>query len=224
MELRQLEYFVAVARHGQFTRAADALWVTQSALSQQIRRLEAELGVALLRRTPRGAEPTPAGEDLLVHAEAALAELAGRASRSTAMPVSPAGACAWRRRRSTRPAFRRRSPSSTASIRACRWRCAMRRPPRCVALVAAGSADVGVAGLYGERAGRPDRRGARRRADVRDAARGRPARRAGPSRWPRSPSARSSWPSRAAGCARRSSPPASAPASARSRCSRSPTR
>ncbi|MEA2281735.1 MAG: hypothetical protein QOK21_2342, partial [Solirubrobacteraceae bacterium] len=76
MELRQLEYFVAVARHGQFTRAADALWVTQSALSQQIRRLEAELGVALLRRTPRGAEPTPAGEDLLVHAEAALAELA----------------------------------------------------------------------------------------------------------------------------------------------------
>ncbi|HEX3874861.1 MAG TPA: LysR family transcriptional regulator, partial [Solirubrobacteraceae bacterium] len=76
MELRQLEYFVAVARHGQFTRAADALWVTQSALSQQIRRLEAELGVVLLRRTPRGAELTAAGEDLLVHAQAALAELA----------------------------------------------------------------------------------------------------------------------------------------------------
>jgi LysR family transcriptional activator of glutamate synthase operon len=34
VELRQLEYFVAVARHGQFTRAADALWVAQSALSQ----------------------------------------------------------------------------------------------------------------------------------------------------------------------------------------------
>jgi len=76
VELRQLEYFVAVARHRQFTRAADSLWVTQSALSQQIRRLEAELGVVLLRRTPRGAELTPAGEDLLAHAELALAELA----------------------------------------------------------------------------------------------------------------------------------------------------
>jgi len=76
MELRQLEYFVAVARHRQFTRAADALWVTQSALSQQIGRLEAELGVALLRRTPRGAELTAAGEDLLARAEVILAELA----------------------------------------------------------------------------------------------------------------------------------------------------
>jgi len=76
VELRQLEYFVAVARHGQFTRAADALWVTQSALSQQIRRLEAELGVVLFRRTPRGAELTPAGEDLLARAESALGQLA----------------------------------------------------------------------------------------------------------------------------------------------------
>lgn len=76
MELRQLEYFVAVARHGQFTRAADALWLTQSALSQQIRRLETELGVELLRRTPRGIDLTAAGEDLLVRAQIALAELA----------------------------------------------------------------------------------------------------------------------------------------------------
>ena len=76
MELRQLEYFAAVARHGGFTRAADALWITQSALSQQVRRLEAELGVALLRRTSRGAELTPAGEELLAHAEVALGELA----------------------------------------------------------------------------------------------------------------------------------------------------
>ncbi len=76
MELRQLEYFVAVAHHGQFTRAAEALWVTQSALSQQIGRLEAELGVALLRRTPRGAELTAAGEDLLARAELVLAQIA----------------------------------------------------------------------------------------------------------------------------------------------------
>ena len=76
MELRQLEYFAAVARHRHFTRAAEALYVTQPALSQQVRRLEAELGLALLRRTSRGVELTAAGQDLLVHAEAVLAEVA----------------------------------------------------------------------------------------------------------------------------------------------------
>jgi DNA-binding transcriptional LysR family regulator len=76
LELRRLEYFVAVARHGQFTRAAQELWITQSALSQQVRRLEAELGVQLLRRTSRGAELTAAGEALLPRAEAILAEVA----------------------------------------------------------------------------------------------------------------------------------------------------
>ena len=65
MELRQLEYFAAVARHRHFTRAADELYVTQSALSQQVRRLEEELGIALLLRTSRGVEVTPAGADLL---------------------------------------------------------------------------------------------------------------------------------------------------------------
>jgi DNA-binding transcriptional LysR family regulator len=76
MELRQLEYFVAVARHGHFGRAAEAAYVTQPALSQQVRRLEAELGVALLRRTSRGVELTPAGADLLARAETILAEAA----------------------------------------------------------------------------------------------------------------------------------------------------
>jgi DNA-binding transcriptional LysR family regulator len=76
MELRQLQYFAAVARHGHFTRAAEELYVTQPALSQQVRRLEAELGLALLRRTSRGVELTPAGEDLLQHAERVLAEVA----------------------------------------------------------------------------------------------------------------------------------------------------
>jgi DNA-binding transcriptional LysR family regulator len=76
MELRQLEYFAAVARHRHFTRAAESLYVTQPALSQQIRRLEAELGLALLRRTSHGVELTAAGSDLLVHAEAVLAEVA----------------------------------------------------------------------------------------------------------------------------------------------------
>jgi DNA-binding transcriptional LysR family regulator len=76
VELRQLEYFVAVARHRHFGRAAEAVYVTQPALSQQVRRLEAELGVALLRRTSRGVALTPAGEDLLVRAERILAEAA----------------------------------------------------------------------------------------------------------------------------------------------------
>jgi DNA-binding transcriptional LysR family regulator len=75
VELRQLEYFVAVARHRHFTRAAEELYVTQPALSQQVRRLEAELGLALLRRTSRGIELTPAGEDLLVHAQKVIAEV-----------------------------------------------------------------------------------------------------------------------------------------------------
>jgi DNA-binding transcriptional LysR family regulator len=77
MDLRQLEYFAAVARHRHFRRAAEDLYVTQSAVSQQVRRLEAELGLALLRRTPRGVEVTTAGEELLARAEAILADVAG---------------------------------------------------------------------------------------------------------------------------------------------------
>jgi DNA-binding transcriptional LysR family regulator len=75
VELRQLEYFVAVAKHRHFGRAAEAVYVTQPALSQQVQRLEAELGIALLRRTSRGVELTPAGEDLLGRAESILAEV-----------------------------------------------------------------------------------------------------------------------------------------------------
>jgi DNA-binding transcriptional LysR family regulator len=73
MELRQLQYFAAVARHRNFTRAAEALYVTQPALSQQVRRLEAELGLQLLRRTSQGVELTPAGADLLAHADKVIA-------------------------------------------------------------------------------------------------------------------------------------------------------
>src|SRR6185436_12772423 len=73
MELRQLEYFAAVARHRHFTRAAEELYVTQPALSQQVRRLERELGLELLKRTSSGVEVTPAGQELLTRAEAILA-------------------------------------------------------------------------------------------------------------------------------------------------------
>jgi DNA-binding transcriptional LysR family regulator len=76
MDLRRLECFVAVARHASFTRAADDLHLTQSAVSQQVRRLEAELGLELLARTSRGVEPTTAGAELLGRAEGILAGVA----------------------------------------------------------------------------------------------------------------------------------------------------
>ena len=80
MELRQLEYLAAVVSHGSFGRAAQEIYVTQSALSQQIARLEDELGLTLLVRGPKGVEPTPAGVEFLDHARAIL----GRVSEARA--------------------------------------------------------------------------------------------------------------------------------------------
>jgi DNA-binding transcriptional LysR family regulator len=76
--LRQLEYLVAVADLGSFTRAAVELGVSQPALSLQIAALEKDIGGPLLDRLPRSVRLTPAGRSLLPHAQAALAE-AGRA-------------------------------------------------------------------------------------------------------------------------------------------------
>jgi DNA-binding transcriptional LysR family regulator len=149
VELRQLEYFVAVARHGQFTRAADALWVTQSALSQQIRRLEAELGVVLLRRTPRGAELTPAGEDLLAHAQVALGELAraretlDRHAGITRGRVSLAATTIDTLRLPAALAtFHREHPGLQLALRHA-------ASSDVLALVRTGAVDVGVAGSHG---------------------------------------------------------------------------
>jgi DNA-binding transcriptional LysR family regulator len=77
MELRQLRYLEAVARRRSFTQAALDLHIAQSALSQQISRLERELGVELLRRTTRRVEVTEAGELVLARARRALAEADG---------------------------------------------------------------------------------------------------------------------------------------------------
>ena len=77
MELRQLAYAEAVARHRHFTRAADELHVAQSALSHQIKRLEAELGTELFERTSRRVVPTEAGEALAARARRVLAEVDG---------------------------------------------------------------------------------------------------------------------------------------------------
>ena len=75
MDVRQLEYFVAVAEELSFTRAAARCHVVQSALSYQIARLERENGVALFERTSRSVRLAPAGELLLPRARAVLAEL-----------------------------------------------------------------------------------------------------------------------------------------------------
>ncbi|MCZ7432942.1 LysR family transcriptional regulator [Streptomyces sp. WMMC1477] len=73
MELRQLEYFVAVAEERNFTRAAERVHISQSGVSAQIRQLERDLGTELFDRSARGVTLTAAGEAALTHARAALA-------------------------------------------------------------------------------------------------------------------------------------------------------
>lgn len=77
MTLQQLQYFVTTCEHGSFSAAASALHLAQPSLSDQVRRLEAELGVALFQRVGRGVVPTEAGRTLRDHAQAVLAAADG---------------------------------------------------------------------------------------------------------------------------------------------------
>ena len=90
MELRQLRYFVAVAEDGNISRAAKRIFLTQPALSRQIKALESEIGQCLLERQAHSIRLTPVGEallqearELLQHAELMLERVraAGRGVR-----------------------------------------------------------------------------------------------------------------------------------------------
>ncbi|WP_044564188.1 LysR family transcriptional regulator [Azospirillum sp. B4] len=76
MELRDLEYFLAVVETGSFTAAARDRGLSQQALSKSLARLEAELGVVLLERTPKGIMLTRMGQSLQQHARNVLTEVA----------------------------------------------------------------------------------------------------------------------------------------------------
>lgn len=86
MDIPKLRIFATVARVGNFTRAAELLYLTQPTVSQQLAALEAQLGAPLIERLPRRLRLTPAGEALLPYAEQllALADAATEATRAAA--------------------------------------------------------------------------------------------------------------------------------------------
>jgi DNA-binding transcriptional LysR family regulator len=75
LDLKRLRVLGEVARQGSFSAAADALYLSQSAVSQQVATLEREVGMSLLERTRNGPKLNEAGKTLVRHAEAALARL-----------------------------------------------------------------------------------------------------------------------------------------------------
>ncbi|MEV6261371.1 LysR family transcriptional regulator [Streptomyces sp. NPDC051784] len=126
---RDLRYFTAVAQELSFTRAAGLLFVSQPALSKQIRMLEKQLGADLFDRDRRGVRLTPVGEALLPHARAVLAswdeaetvlrdaKAAGRSTLTVGMSTSPG--------RGLLPALRARLtarfPSARPVLRQVNW-------------------------------------------------------------------------------------------------------
>lgn len=153
MELRYLKYFLAVAENGNFTRAAAQCFVAQSALSEQIARLETEIGMPLFARTSRAVRLTAAGEVLVPLAQRILADvemaqaeldaLAGLRRGMLRLGLIQAAASAI-----DLPAvlgdFHRRYPDIEFEVRS-------EPSAAMVAAVGAGSLDLAVIGLSGER-------------------------------------------------------------------------
>ena len=90
-DLNDIVAFLAVAREQSFTRAAAQLGVSQSALSQTLRALEARLGLRLLIRTTRSVAPTEAGERLLRAAGPRLEEINAELAALTELRDKPSG-------------------------------------------------------------------------------------------------------------------------------------
>ena len=94
MELRQLRYFIAVAEIGTLTGAADRLHVAQPALSQNIKNIETELGVALFTRSRQGMRLTDAGETFLIHAYTLMKQVESARSSVQNVAENPSGTVA----------------------------------------------------------------------------------------------------------------------------------
>lgn len=88
MDIRKLQCFLAVAFEGNLTRAAESLFLSQSALSGQIKQLEEELGYSLFQRKARGMDLTPDGETLLPYARSAIQAMEDFKTRATTLKNS----------------------------------------------------------------------------------------------------------------------------------------
>ncbi|CAB3647699.1 LysR substrate-binding domain-containing protein [Trinickia soli] len=75
MDIRQLRYFVGIIEYGSLGKAAEKLYVAQPSLSQQIAKLEGDLGLTLLVRSPQGVKPTAAGQALYRHARLVIRQM-----------------------------------------------------------------------------------------------------------------------------------------------------
>ena len=91
MELRQLRYFVAIAEHGTFSKAASKVHIAQSALSHQLALLEGELGAALFLRSRRGVTLTEAGVLFRAHALSILRQVADAQASVSSLLKAPSG-------------------------------------------------------------------------------------------------------------------------------------
>lgn len=122
LDLRLVEYFVAVAEELHFGRAAERLHIAQPSLSQQIRRLEQQLGVTLLSRNSRNVHLTPAGNTFLREGHRALAQAqraisATRAAGGELLTVGFYGSAGRALLPAVLTAFHERQPTTQVSVR-----------------------------------------------------------------------------------------------------------